>query len=192
MKELKKHTLSLVMISLLVVIKFILIPVFEWQDGLVSNIQNKNKRLTKINNVLSNNIKTTEDNSQLSENLVKAESFFFPSQSESSFKLAQQQAFEKLMGKHNVKSSNVGWQTTTIINDMELKRYQVNIRFEGALFDVIAMYTELEGLSPWLEIENFNIPMNNKKNDSLGYIKGGRVAVNLYMHSVISQKEAVM
>jgi len=189
MAELKKHALLLSLLAILIISKFIIVPIFIWQQQLIIENSSQEKKLAKITRVLTKEGQVNVVNLKLTNELERIERLFFPYQSESAFKLSQQQAFEKLLEKHQLRSSNIGWQTATEYTEQALIRYQVNIRFSGQFVDVVAMYTELESLSPWLEIDNFNISTKSGKNGVIGNIKGGRVTVNLYMHNTPSTSD---
>lgn len=184
MNELKKYKLLLSLLTILVFAKFIIVPIFLWQEQLVHENRSKEKKLIKITNVLTTTDKVDTFNQTLANLLAQAEKLFFPHQSDSDFKLNQQQMLEGLFNKYNLRTNNFGWQTSTELKKEGLKRYQVNIRFDGNFVDIIAMYTNLESLTPWLEIDNFNISTKGQQKNALGYIKGGRVTVNLYMQNI--------
>jgi len=189
MAELRKHALLISLLVILLISKFIVVPIFEWQEQLIIENNSQEKRLAKITRVLTKDGQVNAVNQKLINELEKAERLFFSYQSESAFKLSQQQVFEKLLEKHQLRSSNIGWQTATEYTELALTRYQVNIRFSGQFVDVVAMYTELESSTPWLEIDNFNISTRSGKDGVIGNIKGGRVTVNLYMHNAPSTSD---
>ncbi|WDE13270.1 hypothetical protein [Thalassomonas haliotis] len=182
MTELRKHAFLIAVLLLLVVIKFILLPIFQWQEQLSIENNRLEKKAAKISKVLTDDGRVAEVRQQLVRQLKLGESLLFSYQEEAAFKLTQQQVFERLLEKHALKASNIGWQTGSALENVGLVKYQVKIKFDGKFVDVIAMFAELESSTPWLQIHDFNITSKGQKADDLGYIRGGRVTINLFMN----------
>jgi len=183
MGDLKKHGLLLTVMATLLTVKFLIVPVFIWQEVMLSDIYSQEKRLAKVAKVLNKDGQVSELGQQVIIDLAAAEKLFFPLNSESSFKLAQQQLIEGFITKHKVSLTNLGWQSATELKGSALTRYQVSIRFDGLFVDIVTLFAELENHSPWLQIAEFNLSSKAQSSDDLGYIKGGRAVINLYMNT---------
>jgi hypothetical protein len=183
MEDLKKHALLLTVLAILLSVKFIMVPIFSWQDEVLSDIHRQEKQLLKVAKVLNNDGQVNELGQQVIIDLAAAEKLFFPLNSESSFKLAQQQLIEGYITKHKVALTNLGWQSATELKESALMRYQLSIRFDGLFVDIVTLFAELENHSPWLQIAEFNLSSKAQSSDDIGYIKGGRAVINLYMNT---------
>jgi hypothetical protein len=183
MTDIKKHALLLSILALLAVLNFIVVPILDWQDKLIVQISSQQKQVVRIEKVLTEDNEQSVNRNMLIKHLENITRLFFPYASDSAFKLERQQAFESLLTKHQLKSANIGWQAVTELQGPILKRYQVKIKFDGKLVDVVAMFIELESLLPWSEIEDFNISTRGTQKEDLGYITNGNMTINLYMHN---------
>jgi hypothetical protein len=183
MAEIKKHALLLSLLALLIVLKFVVVPIFDWQDQLILNIESQQKQATRMTKVLTDDDDQNTNRQALATELEKIERLFFSYRSDAAFKLEQQQAFEQLLEKHQLRSSNIGWQAETELQGAALKRYQMKIKFSGLFVDAVAMFIELESTLPWSEIEDFNISTRGTQKDNLGSIRSGNLTINLFMHN---------
>ncbi|MDX2369998.1 MAG: hypothetical protein QNK36_16610 [Colwellia sp.] len=183
MDDLKKHALLITVMAMLVTVKFIILPVFTWQGEVLSEIVRQEKKLAKVKKVLNNDGQENKLGQRVISDLVTAEQLFFSLRTESDFKLEQQQLIEGFIEKNHISLTNLGWKSASELKEVAIKRYQVSIRFNGLFVDVVTLFSELESHSPWLKIEEFNLSSKVQSNDDIGYIKGGRATINLYMNT---------
>jgi len=188
MNELKKHALLLSIVALLILVKFAVMPIMQWQDNAVVELRNLQKKLGKVSQVLGSEDKTGEVNQQVAEQLAAAQQLFFAHQSQSAFELAQQQYFEALTEKHNLRSRNFGWQNVSQRDDLALTRFQAAIRIDGKLKDIIALFVELETQTKRIEIVGFNISPKSQSEKSLGRVRSARITIALYVNQAQGEK----
>ena len=177
MAELRKHAMLLSILSLLILLKFIVLPVFAWQDALIEEISQSDKKITKINTVLENSERINQLNDSLNNALLPIESLLFNVTSEAQFKLEQQKMLEELLIKHDLKSQNIGWQTPTFLEEQSITRYPIKLSFNGKTIDTMKFITELESLQKLIEIVEFNMFLKGQNEDKLGSVNG-----NLTLH----------
>jgi hypothetical protein len=187
MADLKKHALLLSLMAMLLVAKFIVVPIFAWQQQVVSDIASKQKKLTKVDNLLAEEQGFTQVNQELSEQLSVAEQLFYPYQSSAAFKLAQQQYFEGLVTKHQVDLSTFSWQNMSEDKALQITRYQVQIKLKGNVSNIVTLITELESQAQRIEVHNFNISLKGQNQQSLGKTRNARVNLRFYVHNQSSQ-----
>ena len=187
MNELKKHRFLLALITLLLVIKFIIVPLMEWQDSMVIDLKAKEKKLAKIEKVLSEQSVVTADREKLELMLDNTEKLFFATQAESVFKLNQQQAFEKLLTKHQITTVNFSWEAKTELTPLKLIRYQIKTRLDGQFENLVSLYVDLENSKPWLQINDFNLSTSGNVDNSLGFVRSGNLTLSLYMQQGITR-----
>jgi hypothetical protein len=187
MADLKKHALLLSIMAMLLVAKFIVVPIFAWQQQVVSDIASKQKKLSKVDNLLAEEQSFTTVNQEFSEQLDLAEQLFYPYQSSAAFKLAQQQYFEGLVTKHQVDLSTFSWQNMSEDKDLQVTRYQVQIKLRGNVSNIVTLLTELESQAQRIEVHNFNISLKGQNQQSLGKTRNARVNLRFYVHNQSSQ-----
>ncbi|MDT0602811.1 GspMb/PilO family protein [Thalassotalea castellviae] len=182
MTELKQHTGLLILLALLFALKFIVVPIFDWQDNQLLNIVNQEKKLAKVSHVLAKEGLFDDKNKVLAEKLQSAERLVFAYQPEAEFKLNRQQQIEQLLDKHNISSLNIGWQTATPLSEFNMIKYQLQVSFNGSFINIVKMFTELESSEPWLQIDDFNISTRSNQLGIPGSSKNARLKINVYMN----------
>lgn len=172
MAELKKHALLLSLMLLLIVAKFVIVPIYDWQDTKLAEIELLTKKKMKIEGILQQETSFKESYDKLVAEVTQGDNAFFPYQKEADFKLSQQKLLEGILKKYNIKPSNIGWQITTPLVEYELMSYQIRIQFSGKTIDVINFINELEFYKYRVEIDDFYISVASQKNNDLGKSNG--------------------
>jgi Tfp pilus assembly protein PilO len=180
MTEFKQHAWLLSLVVLLVIAKFIIIPIFTWQNELIADIGLLTNKQQKINEVLTNKSRNQQLGEQLLSTLKPVEALFFPYQTESSFKLSQQKMLEALLAKYSLKIDNVGWQVTTYFDALAIVRYPIQIRFTGNTANTIQFIAAIEANSRHIEISELNLTLKGQRGEGLGRINGN-VTLHLFM-----------
>tara|TARA_R110002167_G_scaffold366448_1_gene597397 strand:- start:20056 stop:20679 length:624 start_codon:yes stop_codon:yes gene_type:complete len=184
MNEIKKHALALSLIAILIIVKFILVPVIDWQDNTLTNIRLLEKKQIKIENVLNDQTRNLSKKRQLIDIVTDMEVAFFPYQSESAFKISQQKKLEALLSKYNLLSQNIGWQTSTVFDELSITRYPVQLRFQGELLDVITFFSVLESEQRKIKIADFNLSLKGQNEQELGTVNG-RIVLYFYLKNTV-------
>lgn len=188
MAELKKHTFLLSIIALLLIIKIIIVPVFEWQNELITDIVLLVKKQNKIENVLSQYEKNKKQNELLSMELSKTQQLLFPNQSETDFKLTQQKMLEALLAKHNMKSQNMGWQTYSVLSELSATRYPIKMNITGKHSNLINFVSDIENNKPLIELNSFNVSFKGQREQNLGRITA---SLTLYLYADVNTEQAI-
>lgn len=186
MAELKKHALLLLILIILVSAKFIILPVIEWQNTIVADIKLLDKRSQKVTRVITQNDNTIKLNQLLSEEVKRGNELFFPYQTPSKFKLSQQKLIESLLDKYQLKSQNIGWQTSSELTSLYIIKHPLQLRFSGKTLDVIKFIAAIEKLEKNIEVIDFNLSLKKQNESSLGQCNG-RVTLNFYVNSFAEQ-----
>ena len=181
MEEVKKYSLLLSILAMLFIIKIFIVPIIDWQNNTLLEINNIERKLGKIEKGLSKESKLIALNQKVTNELERAEQLFFKTQTESLFKLEQQQKLEALLEKYQINVTNISWSVATPLKEYGLTKYQAKIRFDTKLVKAIDVLTALEKNSPWFEVDEFYLPVKIPESNSIGYSKGGRMTLNLYM-----------
>jgi len=189
MDELKKNAWLLSLIVILVVIKFAIVPIFEWQDSQLSEVKLLTKRLNKIEQVLANENENSALNQKLQLTLGKGEKALFIYNTESTFKLAQQKFIQSLLNKHNLKLQNIGFQAQTFIPEFKAMQFSVQVRFTGKTEEAIALVNTIEQNEERIAIDKFNLSFKGLGNKSLGRANG---MLTLFLYAKTANKEAVV
>jgi len=191
MAELKQHSWLIVIVVMLVIAKFIVVPVINWQDTIIADINLLTKKQAKITRVLAQEDENTELDLKLKALLEVSDELFVVTKNESSFKLEQQKMLETLLINHKLKSQNIGWQTPQLLTSLALTRYPIQLRFTGKTSDVIEFTALLENQKQLIEIDTFSYSFKGQNEKLLGQITASLI-LNLYANSQILSENSEM
>lgn len=180
MAELKQHAWLLSIIGLLLMAKFIVVPIFTWQDTIIAEITLLNKQQHKINSVLEQSSGNGQLLEQVNRVLTQAEPLFTPFKDEASFKLEQQQMIEALLVKYQLRSQNIGWEASKSFDEISVIRYPITLVLSGNSTDIIEFLAALESMSQLIEIASMNVSLKGQRDKKLGQITNGNLTLYLF------------
>ena len=191
MDELKKHSLLLTLLASLMVTKFIIVPIYQWQDNMLERIQLLTKKKVKIDNLLKQEARFNSEAKKIKGKVEQADSVFFAYEEESDFKLTQQKLLEELLAKYELRASNIGWQITTAMPELKSTNYQLRIQFSGDLLNLLNFMAVIETYQHKIQISDFYFSVRNHSNNELGSTNGWFI-LNFYANSVEPPKKIAM
>lgn len=189
MTELKQHTLLLAFITLLLLAKFIIVPIYAWQDQQLADISLLEKKQAKISAVLTAQDKVTQLNKALDSALKQSENLIFPYQEDAKFKLNQQKTLETLLSKFNLTVQHVGWQAVRSKDHSQFTSYPILIRFSGKTDQVVQFLAAAEMNTQRIEVNELNFTLKGQKANALGRITGS-ITLMLFMEKTPKVKLA--
>lgn len=180
LSDLKKHATLLIVLVILVVVKFIVVPIIEWQEGLILENESYQSRIDRVQGLSENrerlqqSLNTVEKQQQLAQSLVHQYS------DEATFKLKLQKLLDSYAAKYNVKVSNVNWLTTVEMIDGAIIKFPIRMKVRGPTSKVVQFINYLESLSPIIDVDALNLNVKRQSGRALGSIDG-QLTINLYM-----------
>jgi hypothetical protein len=190
MAELKKHAVLLILLAILLLVKVVIVPIFDWQDIMITDIKAQQKKLAKTEGVLGKENKLATFNQQISEQLNNIDKLFYPYQTESSFKLAQQKHFESLISEYKLKVRSFSWQAASQNKEIQSIRYQVQLRVSGDINNMIDFITAIETQGTYVDVNRLDISIKSQNEKSLGTTKNARITLRFYVNEKTEQKKA--
>ena len=170
--EIQKNQTLLVIVAVLLLLKLVIEPVINWQNQQIASNANLLKKVTKSEAVLSQQQQLNIVKSQVAVHLQQLTPLYYPYQSDTQFKLVQQQRVEGYLSKHQIKVSNIGWQALLKLDEQQLIRHQMLLTLQGKSSDLVALMQELETLSPRINIAEFNVSLKGQDAEQLGRVDG--------------------
>jgi len=180
MESIKQYALALSFIALLILVKFVVVPVYQWQQETISSNDSLELRLTKSSYALNNKDEMKAALAKTSEKLSKIKSVLFNYQTKSKFQLAQQKKLELLFERHNIDISKVTWQLAVPLPTWQIIRYEVRFDIQGQVADLQKLQVTLDSQSKWYNNDNFNFRLDTRRDNNLGKASG-RLSLKLYM-----------
>jgi len=180
MSELKQHAFLLIVVAVLLLAKFVYIPIIDWQDRTQANIIQQEKKLSKIQNILENKNLIVNENNQLTDALAITNQLFFDYQPPAAFKLSQQKKFEALLSENQLSLTQVAWEKSIDIDSLQVTHYKLGVYFKGGASNVVQFTSALEKNIPYLNVSDFVFSIKQLRGDYIGRFVG-HIIVNLYV-----------
>ncbi|MFD1621029.1 GspMb/PilO family protein [Thalassotalea marina] len=180
MEGLQKHTLLLSILATLLVAKFIVVPIIDWQNNKVSEIRLMEKKFNKTHNVIKHASSFKDINEQLNIQLKGLEQLLHTSESESIFKLKQQEKIESLLNNHQLTSQNIGWKPSVSLNEFEIEKLTMSLSLSGDMDKILPFLWAIEVQRPYIEIDSFSITIRGQNQKSLGRATTANLTLNFY------------
>lgn len=169
MQPQNKRKLMLGVLAVLLLTRFIFVPIFDWQQEQIDQIEEKEQRLVKTNNIITRLPQVELALAQLKESNQKQETRYFKQPLSNTFKLQLQQNAEKLFAEYELKVTNFNW--VAEIPD-KITQARAKISFEGATKDFAKLQLEIAQRSKLLNIAQWTMHIKRMNDHSLGNVKG--------------------
>ncbi len=184
-----KHQLALGALVILIALKFLIVPLFDWQNSQLAQLANLQKRAVKSQNVIINQSQINQAQQTINAQLEAVNSLFVDYQRESEFKLAMQQQIEQTIANNQLQINTSSWLPSITVANNQLIRHQLRLNLKGKMRDFINLITLLESKTPKAELKSLNINLKGQNNESLGRVEG-TIELAFYMHQVPNKAEA--
>lgn len=180
MDELKKHPLLIALLVILAISNFILLPIMDWQDEMVSEISLKQKRLNKTTTLLKAYPQNQQQLEHLESLLTKVDQQYFPQQAENTFKLQQQTWLETIIESNQLNLQSLGWGRTKILEKTATTAFQVDIRLQGQARAFIDLHRIIENQGLKISVDEFRLNIKHSSESTLGSFQGN-LKLSFYM-----------
>lgn len=167
-----KHQLAIGALAILMMLKFAVVPLFDWQNRQLGSIANLQKRVSKSQNVIAHQSQISKSQQQISGQLKAINSLFIPYKAEGEFKLAMQQQLEQTVARNQLQITSSNWLPSILVANGQLMRHQLRLSIKGNMLDFTNLITELESATPKAELKTFNINIKGQNSERLGGVSG--------------------
>jgi hypothetical protein len=168
MQDIKKHKIALSLIALLLIIKFVFVPVFEWQNETLLEVDLLQKQVSRIDNVLNNRQEIESYGDSLANSLAFSSELFLVSSDVSTFELEQQQWLELKIGEYELIAKNIGWSPSQKHAGSNLVAHNVQLNIDGNTSNIIKFIQDLQSQKYYIGVQAFNIRFKSQSGQSLG------------------------
>jgi len=183
--DLKKHAVALTIIGFLVLIKFIFIPIFDWQNQQLAEMSLEQRKLEKVKLLMQSREVLSIQYSRLDKRLHKLNKRFYSQQNAEKFKRQQQKTIEAELKAQQLKIKNIGWQTTIENIDAPLTQYSVNYSFSGKGEDVVNYILSINANEKYSQLAVLHISFAKQRKGRLGRLSA-RLRRVFYMANLSS------
>lgn len=159
MSLLNNRKLVIGTIAVLASLKFIVVPVIDWQNEQAAVYEKKLRQLNKGLSLLNNREElTAEIESWRAQNVQYIELMAQPAKSATSFQLAKQNDLDKLLEKHGLKAKRSNW--LEHIEQGVVEEHKLELSLSGQLKDFISLVIEIEQASPRMAIVDYRMTIS--------------------------------
>ncbi|REL34891.1 hypothetical protein [Thalassotalea euphylliae] len=169
----------IMLLALLLVAKFILVPIIEWQDELIADTSVKKRQALKAERLLSIETELKQTIENLDEQVAKLNTHV-PKVDEDNFKINTQKSLVGIFNSHKIKIERAAWLVPPDRGNM----YPVTIQLSlsGRMSDFLASHYDIEANFPAAKIEELRININRHLEKSMGTFKG-RISLKFFIQS---------
>lgn len=158
-----KEKLGITAIAVLVAVKFVVVPWFEWVDVKSQQIQQLSKNVKRFERVAEKKAVLETQESKIQESYKQLEKVWESTQStQASVKIRRH--IESTAKKNKVELKNI---TTGKVNTAETSTMPVSLFLKGTPESVLALINELETGAPKLMVSRANIQRPNAKSATI-------------------------
>ncbi len=179
MEELKQHKFALSFIGLLVIARFIILPLLEWQDGMMTDISLLKNKSERIDNVLAGRDQTSQYLQDLQKIVRQRDKLFLPIENDSSFQLQRQQWLEQKMAEHNLTMNNIGWLPSQPQEEVDVRIFSAQLNLKGKTVDVIAFIQDIQSQTNYIAVQSLNMGLRFHSDGNIG---NAQTRLNLRFH----------
>jgi hypothetical protein len=166
--EIIKYKHYLLLIAALLIVNFVLDPLWQYAIDTQSKVQLMQKKADKIASLLS--VKDEVDNQELlmSSKQLNLQPYLFPASSESEFKLLAQGKIESVLADANCNINSIGWKSRSKI-EQSLIRWTLEARYKGNAECALKSIRTFEHQKPVINIAEYSLAgsevSGNKRNN---------------------------
>ena len=167
-QQLKKYKLLLLITLLLIVIKFIIVPIFNWQSVQISKAESQQLRLIKANSIIAQKESFILAADSAKESLRQYEDALFDSEEINGFKIDKQKEISRYLKENNLTLLNIGWQPELQFLNAQLHREQVRLNVGGQTHSVAQFIYFIEHHSKLVSVEQLSLNIRGLTTDESG------------------------
>ena len=136
-----RHNLFLLLL-LLAGLRFVLVPLLQWQSEMIADIRGQAQQLNKLQALVESRVTLEAIQDQLNGFIVEAREDFFVS--DESTKLRIQRQIEEVLSAHEVDMDRFRWVSDE--DSASIRTLRASIRYEGETASVVKVFWNLARL----------------------------------------------
>lgn len=171
----KNNPILLVSVAILVLLKFVVLPIIEWQNEMILEAGHLQKKIDKSKSHIKRMPELYEYQRQLEASLTLVKAKVERYNNENRYQISKQREFESLFKKHKLTITSSHWKD--VIKSEEGATFQLQMQFRGMLKDLIVLQTEINLMRPSVTIGNLGVNIQGQQPNSLGSMTGNMVVV---------------
>ncbi|WP_462170284.1 hypothetical protein [Pseudoalteromonas xiamenensis] len=182
MRELvEQRPFLVVLLTILIVVKFLLQPLFEWQEQKQQEIAMLSNKLTKYRAIDQAEASLNDTADMTVKRLNSIQTLFYPSQDTTLFQLEQQKIIEKELEANNIVVNSFNWELPFNIPSSEVVKLMAIINIEAKAEGNLKWLLDREKSAPTFFVDEFNLRLLTKSNSEILPAIAGEYKLTFYM-----------
>ena len=183
----KHKTLLLSVLGVLLLVRFVLLPVYEWQQGQVTELANTLERLNDVDALLD-----LEDEIQSQRRALKTiegnlQDMFFDIETQN--KTSIQKKVEELFSQYNVEIETITW-VFEHSHDYNINEYWLEVAIKGDLKDVVKFNASLINQRPNIYVKQMNLRRQRSNQESIEQVQG-KITLSMFFTQTLNEQRQV-
>lgn len=168
----RKQMLSV--LAVLLIARFVVVPVFDWQQQQITQIESQNNKLAKVQRVIARLPEISAELDKLQQSNQKLQALYANQASALAFKLQQQQRIEELFKVHNIEVKNFNWVAEI---PGEITQLRAKVFFSGKSKDLALLQLAIARLPKLLNVGEWTLQIRRMDGHSLGKVTGNLLLI---------------
>ena len=165
----------LLILGMILLIKFVLYPVIEWQDETVQQLSSLNKKLIKSKNFINELPQLESEREKLSSYLAELKDSVDTYSDISTYQIGKQKEIETLFTDTGMVIKSFNWQDS--IKTEKGAQLKLMIQYSGSLKDFLKLHMMMGKFNQSIEITNLGLNIRGQEQGTMGVITGSIVFV---------------
>ena len=165
----------LVILALIILTKFAVFPLIDWQDETLVQLNSLNKKIAKSENHINNFAQLESDQKKLRDYLASLKNDIDTYQDISTYQIAKQKEVETLFNESTLAIKSFNWQDS--IETGSGAQLKLMIQYSGLLKDFLNFHLKISQFNQSVEITNLGLNIRGQEGGSMGVITGSIVFV---------------
>lgn len=172
---LNNKPLLLSIVGVLFLLKFVFVPVLDWQDRAIIETAALQTKIEKSQAYITELPEMREYKAQLQVTLNELKHSVDTYNDPSRYQISKQKQLEALCKEHKLTMTSTNWQD--VVKTETGSTFQLQVQFKGMLRDFITLHMQLNAMGPSVEVRNLGLNMRSQSAKSLGSVTGNMVIV---------------
>ncbi len=171
--ESNNNKLLLSLVAVLLLIKFAVMPIFDWQAEKIDQINSLHKREVKAAELLAQKEHLMQQVQLVEKKLADQQQAFPTFATSEDFRLETQKLLEELLKKHELNVKQIFWRNNKDVDVMEgMYKARVSVRMYGKVKDFALLHADVVTDTPSVKVVAMGLQTKQQSKTSAGTFKG--------------------
>ncbi len=163
----------LTLLAVLFVLRFVVVPIFDWQNQAIADTQSQQHKLDKSAAYIDDLPKLTAFKEELTAALAARNAASETYNDIGRYQIAKQRQFEQMFKASEIEIKSSNWLDP--IATAKGVTLQLRLQFSGKLNQFIGLHTQIAAMGNSVNVTNLSLSMRGQTEESLGTFTGNAI-----------------